>query len=124
MKDVLYIYVSLKASSQLLQIYSQSRGIPRSFSKVEVFDGIFVSGFMTSDALIGSRGILNHIYQQHGSHMQVFFWKHKKKLVKDALHFLSIIQRLTTSTSIYSYCSSVGLDDCLLSPSIRSQNFI
>ena len=45
-------------------------------------------------------GLLNHICQHHGSQQGILF--------------LSRIQRLTTCASLYGYCPSVGLDDCLL----------
>ena len=44
--------------------------------------------------------MLNHIYQHHGP--------------RHGLRFLNVVQRLTTSVSLYAYSPSVGLDDCLM----------
>ena len=71
-----------------------------------------LGGIITADTLTGSKGLLNHIYQNHGP--------------SEGTRFLSRIQRLTTSVSLYGYCTSVGLDDCLLPATVRatSRNII
>lgn len=90
----------------LVGMYCRSRSLPLRHVAVEVRDGLFLAGFMTSDVLTGVRGLLNHIYQNHG---------------KDAgMFFLSAVQRLTTTTSLYGYCPSVGLDDCLFPTGVRT----
>lgn len=57
------------------------------------------------ETLTGLRGLLNHIYQNHGP--------------QEGLRFVSRIQRLTTCVGLYGYCPSVGLDDCLLPVRVR-----
>jgi hypothetical protein len=88
------------ATNHLVTIYRRSRGLPGTAVRVDVRDGLFLGGFLTADALTGSRGLLNHVYQSHGP--------------QAGLKFLSRIQRLTTCVSLYGCCPSVGLDDCLL----------
>ena len=95
----------IPATEQLVTLYCKHRHLPRRHLQIDIQAGIFLGGFVTSDTLTGSRGLLNHIYQHHGT--------------QEGIHFLTRIQRLTTSVGLYGYCPSVGLDDCLLSHDVR-----
>lgn len=91
---------------RLVSMYCSARRLPRASVPVDVQRGLFLGGLLTSDTLGGSRGLLNHVYQAHGP--------------AEGTCFLSRIQRLTTCVSLYGYCPSVGLDDCLLPSSITT----
>ena len=93
------------ATARLVRMYLRARGLPPSAMVIDVAHGLYLGGVVTSDALTGSRGLLNHICQHHGP--------------TEGLGFLSRVQRLTTSVSLYWYAPSVGLDDCLLARRIR-----
>ena len=94
------------ATARLVTMYRLARRLPPWVVAVDVHRGLFLGGILTSDTLGGSRGLLNHVYQMHGP--------------AEGTRFLSRIQRLTTSVSLYGYCPSVGLDDCFLPVSITA----
>ena len=96
----------IPSTERLVTLYYKHRHIPRQSLGIDVQFGIFLGGVITSDTLTGSRGLLNHIYQHHGP--------------RQGIHFLTSIQRLTTSVSLYGYCPSVSLDDCLLPYDVRA----
>lgn len=96
----------IPATERLVSIYRRSRHLPPRSVPIDVQRGIFVGGVITADTLTGSKGLLNHIYQHHGP--------------QEGIRFLSRVQRLVTCVSLYGYCPSVGLDDCLLSADVRA----
>jgi hypothetical protein len=95
----------MPATERLVGLYRRARHLPGRTVPVDVQHGLFLGGLVTSDALTGSHGLLNHIYQHHGP--------------GEGVRFLSRIQRLTTCVSLYAYNPSVGLDDCLLSSELH-----
>jgi hypothetical protein len=92
-------------TNRLVTMYRRVRCLPSSVVPIVVDHGLFLGGWVTSDTLTGSHGLLGHIYHHHGP--------------AAGLRFLDAIQRMTTSISLYSYCPSVGLDDCLLRTDVR-----
>lgn len=51
------------ATAHLVAAYRRARGIPATAVAVDIRNGLFLGGFITADALTGSRGLLNHIYR-------------------------------------------------------------
>ena len=93
-------------TNRLVTMYRRARHLPAHMVPIDVRGGLFLGGWLTSDTLTGTHGLLGHIYHHHGP---------------DAgLRFLNAVQRLTTSISMYAYCPSIGLDDCLLRGDIRA----
>ena len=92
-------------TNRLVTMYRRARCLPASMVPIVVDHGLFLGGWVTSDTLTGMHGLLGHIYHHHGP--------------AAGLRFLDAMQRMTTSVSLYSYCPSVGLDDCLLRMDIR-----
>ena len=93
-------------SVRLLTMYRRARHLPAHTLPIVVCNGLFLGGFVTSDTLTGSHGLLGHIYHHHGP--------------AAGLRFIDAVQRITTSISMYAYCPSIGLDDCLLRPDVRA----
>ena len=91
---------------RLLTMYRKARHLPAHTLPVTVRNGLFLGGVLTSDTLTGAHGLLGHIYHHHGP--------------AAGLRFIDTMQRLTTSVSMYAYCPSIGLDDCLLRPDVRA----
>lgn len=89
-------------SNELLALWHRRRALPRSIAEVVVERGLFLQGWLGSSTLTGRGGLLHHVYLQHGP--------------SAGLSFLDALQRLTTCASLYAYCNSVGLDDCVLRP--------
>ena len=94
------------ATARLVSMYRVARHLPASLIPLDVQYGVFLGGMITADTVTGSRGLLNHIWQNHGP--------------AEGLAFLSRVQRLTTSASLVGYCPSVGLDHCLLPEAVRT----
>lgn len=84
---------------------NRHRYLPKRTVQVVVHQGLYLQGWLDSASLTGRGGILHHVYLQHGS--------------AAGLVLLDSLQRLTTSASLYAYCVSVGLNDCLLRPGPR-----
>ncbi len=94
------------ATARLVAMYRTARRLPKGAVPIDVRNGLFLGGIVTSDTLAGGRGLLNHVYQLHGP--------------AEGVRFLSRLQRLTTVVSLHGYCPSVGLDDCLLPPGVAA----
>jgi hypothetical protein len=75
------------ATERLVGMYRRARRLPPSTVPIDVDHGLFLGGIVTSDTLTGARGLLNHIYQNHGP--------------AEGLGFVNRLQRLTTSVSLY-----------------------
>ena len=66
--------------------------------------GLYVQGAITSSSLGGRGGILHRIFLYYGGHK--------------ASQFLTNIQKIASYVSMYGYCISIGLNDCVLPPAL------
>lgn len=113
-------FVGQPPSSCLLGQYRQARHLPPGLAAITIRNGCYVQGIITAETLTGSRGLLNHIFQHHGSSDRSLGRRGIRAAVREATRFVSRIQRMTTCASLYAYCPSIGLDDCLLPARVRT----